>query len=170
MTTKESQRPTRINSAVAIILPAIILIGFFMAIAGFFMTWAGEQTTSHEILPGQSAKVKITSPVMTGKDAEPYGYATLGLGIIGLALVLIRLAFKKFPSSPFITIGILGILNLTLILRSNPKVTAFGSVGYAIRHGDWTLGYTPGPGIALIGFTLAVIAGAVWSMLVTRKS
>lgn len=57
----------------------------------------------------------------------------------------------------------LGILNLTLILRLDSKVTALGTVGYAIRTGDWDLGYSavPGAGIALIGFILALIGALI---------
>ena len=162
------------RSAAAIVMHVIILIGFFMAVAGVFMKWGGGHTTSHELIPGSSGSVHITHPVMTGEDAgHPgwhYGYTTLGMGIVGVVLGVIALAVRAFPRWPIITAAALGILNLTLILRSDTKVTALGSVRYAIRHGDWTLGYTVGPGTALIGFVLALIAGVVLSVLAGHRS
>ena len=74
MNTQESKSPPRAMSSVAIILFAIILIGFLMAIAGFFMTWMEEYTTETS-----DRLLQVTWPVMTGKNAGPYGYVTLGL-------------------------------------------------------------------------------------------
>ncbi len=152
---------------VLIAIRSVALLAFAAAILSFFLIWSGSRTHRSEIMPGDShyGYFVITMPPQTGKDAgHPgwhYGYITLVLAIVGCISSVLCLCKTRFPIWPSIMVGILGLVNLTLILRSDDKVTAFGSVSDALKQGDIALGYAAGPGAAIIGFLVAVGAGFV---------
>jgi len=102
-------------------------------------------------------ELKLWIP-LTGGDAGGYGYIVLAAGLLGLAFSLAALRIpSRAVSVASYTLPALGIFFLFSI-RSQPGVTAaWGSVSYAVKDFDPSLGYPLGPGLALLGF-LACLA------------
>jgi len=147
---------------VLILVRLLALFGFAAAVFGFFLTWSG--TRVERLSPPfglEGPTVVITIPPKTGEGAGHYGYTTLVLAALGGTYVVLTLFKRSFHLWPSGIASFLGFIILTIVLRSDEKVTALDSVSYAIKHGDITLGYTLGPGTALIGFTVALVAALI---------
>lgn len=101
----------------------------------------------------------ISIPI-TGKDAGIVGYFLLTFGIlIGFMGLLSNRNSKLFMLTTLIVIvfSIISLLILFIIRTDNSVINSWGSIGYAIEHSDYTLGFPNGPILCIMGFLLGLI-------------
>lgn len=139
----------------------IALSAFALAVAGFFLSW-GTSYMGNSNNPFDPSPVRHSVTLAhTGKNASIYGYAQLACGILGLLAAAIGLAgMKGLVKTGVLSAASIGLL-FHVILRIDPRVTLFGSIGYALSHGDFSLGYSMGPGVGIIGFLSALVVGTM---------
>ncbi|MDP1588816.1 MAG: hypothetical protein Q8M07_13790 [Prosthecobacter sp.] len=138
------------SSAWARQLHFIAILGFAAGVLGYYLSWGVH------IINDPFIRSKI---VHTGATAGIYGKTTLGIAIMGFLMSLLAFIRYRLPVSGMLscTCGIVGLLVL-FSMRFDPQVTVFGTMSYAWDHGDYTLGFTLGPGTAILGFIAAVFA------------
>lgn len=135
----------------------VTVVSFALGVLGFFLSWGTYSSSSR--VPGTDVVASFQESY-TGATAGWYGYATLGIAAVGLLVALWWWLRGSYPGAKFhvAMLASLGVLLLTVVVRNDPNVKVFGTVSYALSVGDYTLGYTMGPGLALLGFLAAAIA------------
>lgn len=108
---------------------------------------------------------------ISGRDAVPVGYMLLVLGIaafgLGICSLISRLSRVFIKLS--LAASIFGLLSLLVIRGDQSVVRVWGSLDYALRHLDFTLGYPIGPGLSFIGFLVVIFSGIAF-LILEKKS
>lgn len=153
------------GSVVGAILTLALVASLFTAAAGFWLSWGSEsfQNPGDPILRPGAIQYTLS---YTGKDAPFYGWSQLLIGAVGGTLGLLAMGLLLLRrDGPWrsvigscVAAAFAGLL-LHVVLRMDARVTMFGSVGYALSQGDFTLGYTIGPALGIIGFVAGAILG-----------
>ncbi len=124
----------------------IVLIGFLLVAAGFFLSWG--------VLEHNVGFAAWDTDKLTGSNSGIFGYGSLALAVTGGIFTLISL-FKKL--NPVLAIWIVrvlcafGLILLVMIIRLDPDWTA-------LKGESFMLGYPTGPALAIIGFCFSLSA------------
>lgn len=154
------------------ILQIAVLLGFALAILGFFLSWGSHSFSGHGSFGGRQFSFTATFP-HTGRNAWLWGYASLALGIVGVtltALLLVSLLKRGLTKLRLnwaqVAVGMLGIV-LLIAMRFTPKsnwepswwrTTQTLPFNEAVWSHEGIALLPLGAGMAFVGFVLAAAA------------
>ena len=177
---KEQIKPPNIKPASGLKAAATlfgILAGFVLAAIGFLLSWGTHHFSEDVMVAGRSYGGVSGAFDLSGKDASFWGYTTLVLGLLGSVLTLVSLALLALKRKSWIVMvasvqifaGLFGVAFLIFMRFEKGVIQEWGSIDHALSHGDYSLGYPLGPGLAIIGFLIAGIASLVAKRIIVPR-